>query len=363
MLIILNKRENTMKKIIITYLLILISNSAIQAKDNLYRFSKEIQGFINAKGKVVIPAEYSFVGEFSNCGLSLVNNGKKYGFINKKGQKVIDLKYDYADNFHEGLAYVEIDKEKYFINSKDEKIIDLKKYKQVLKFSEGLAAVFKNVNGETRCGFINTKGEEVIPCKFSVKFLLNEESFIFLEGLAVVGGDNNRAGCIDKKGNIVVPFVYGSLGSFSDGMAVYLDLNNREGGYHRYGFINKKGKIAIKSQFDHSAHFSEGFALITSGYKHYFIDKKGKNLNDKIYVKAKPFSEGLAVVKLQNTVTPWRYINQQGQIAIKLKNVKDAGSFKNGVALILNSNDVYTVINKNGEEVNLININGDIEID
>lgn len=94
----------------------------------------------------------------------------------------------------------------------------LQRYDQIDAFSEGMAAVRR----DGKWGYINLKGEEVIPCQFSDAFPPGQ----FSEGLACVVDDRNEA---DKK------------------------LWNR-----RVGFINKKGEFVITGDY-----FTESLMLGT----------------------------------------------------------------------------------------------------
>lgn len=81
----------------------------------------------------------------------------------------------------------------------------IQRYDQIDAFSEGLAAVRR----DGKWGYINLKGEEVIPCQFSDAFPPGQ----FSEGLACVVDDrseednklwNKRVGFINKKGEFVI---------------------------------------------------------------------------------------------------------------------------------------------------------------
>lgn len=81
----------------------------------------------------------------------------------------------------------------------------LQKYDQIDAFSEGLAAIRR----DGKWGYINLKGEEVIPCQFSDDFPPGQ----FSEGLACVVDErseedkklwNKRVGFINKKGEFVI---------------------------------------------------------------------------------------------------------------------------------------------------------------
>lgn len=60
-------------------------------------------------------------------------------------------------------------------------------------------------------GYINTKGEEIIPCIY-------DYVYYFEEGLAVVEKDSKK-GYIDKEGKEVIPCVYDNASDFANGIA------------------------------------------------------------------------------------------------------------------------------------------------
>jgi hypothetical protein len=64
-------------------------------------------GFIDATGKMVIPAAYEKAYKFS-AGLAAVKTGDKWGFIDKTGKMAIEPRFAAADFFSEGLARVRI---------------------------------------------------------------------------------------------------------------------------------------------------------------------------------------------------------------------------------------------------------------
>lgn len=106
----------------------------------------------------------------------------------------------------------------------------IKNYDKLGTFHEGLALVQRN----GLWGYINTKGDEVIPCSYyNAQF--RYYGFNFSEGLAVVADKNGKC-----------------------------------------GYINKKGEMVIKPQFDHATNFSEGIASVLSGHELNFIRKDGK---------------------------------------------------------------------------------------
>lgn len=101
-----------------------------------------------------------------------------------------------------------------------------KKYNEVHNFSEGFAKV--ELNG--KWGFINQKGEEIIPLKYD-----NVEHFS--EGFAIVKL-NGKYGFINKEGKKIIPIKYDYIHRFSEGFAK-VKLNGK------WGFINTKGKEIV----------------------------------------------------------------------------------------------------------------------
>ena len=110
------------KKITITTLLLLIFctfSQVVFANDLGYtKFcdKKSKCGFKDKTGKIVIPAIYDAVGDFSED-LALVGkenkvnrDTSKWGFIDKTGKIVIAMTYDSATSFSGGRAKVQIGK-------------------------------------------------------------------------------------------------------------------------------------------------------------------------------------------------------------------------------------------------------------
>ena len=94
-------------------------------------------------------------------------------------------------------------------------------------FHEGLALVMKNDS----CGFINTKGEIVIPLQY-------QSGFYFEDGLCPVQ-KNGVWGYIDHSGNVKIPFIFLAASPFEYHRAEVYYNNN----VHK---INPDGKC-IKS--------------------------------------------------------------------------------------------------------------------
>lgn len=116
-----------------------------------------------------------------------------------------------------------------------------------------------------------------------------EDAGSFYGGLADVK-INGKYGFIDKRGKLIAPAIYESVGIFLDRDLTEAQKNGK------YGFINKKGKEVIPFIYDYIPH---GFwqnaevALVKKDGKYGLIDKTGKQVIPFIYdTGSRPF-EGM----------------------------------------------------------------------
>ena len=176
-------------------------------------------------------------------------------------------KYDELGGFNEGLACVKKDGKYGYIDGKGEEVIPCR-YDEVDDFSEGLAAVQK----DGLCGFINKNGEEVVPCRYDRASSFSDDGLAWV----VKGG---LWGVINEKGEEVVPCIYdendgkggGFIYSFSDDGLAWV----RKSGL--CGVINKNGEEVIPCRYDYAGGFSEGLAPAQIGSKWGYVDKKGNS--------------------------------------------------------------------------------------
>lgn len=163
-----------MKHLFIAIAVVLFALSVSAQEEFLFQF-KDAKGKYGFKdmmtNKVVIPAQYDEVGNFMReANLAWVKKNKKYGFIDNKGKLIVPLIYDFALDFTNGRALVNKGRHttedpagykpgKYgFIDKTDKEVIPLI-YTEAEFFNEDRARVG---NGE-KVGFIDPSGKEVIP--------------------------------------------------------------------------------------------------------------------------------------------------------------------------------------------------------
>ena len=111
----------------------------------------------------------------------------------------------------------------------------LEVYDELAPFSEGYAAVKRG----GKWGYINTKGEEIIPCEY-------EEADGFREGCAKVR-KGTETSYIKTKGEDVTPKIYSRKTENEKDMLYELFSINDE---NNWGLQNAKGNIVIKAVYD-----------------------------------------------------------------------------------------------------------------
>ncbi len=251
--------------------------------------------------------------EGTSEGMTKVKYKGKYGFLNEKRQEVIAVQYLSADDFKNGLAKVSLNKKEYGYIDKQGKIIIPLKYEA---FKYGFLNGYTPAQLQGKWGMITDKGKIIIPHQYD--FLDH-----FKGGLAVAGKGGVDAmlfGYLDERGNEVIPFKFTKASLFSGDLASV----QYEG---KYGFIDKKGNVKIPFQYEQTGSFSDGLAAVAVNKKWGFIDNRNNMILKPVYEKAYSYNNGEAEVKLNGQSF---YINKAGE---RLKKGKWLMLFTKGLKL------------------------------
>jgi hypothetical protein len=237
-------------------------------------------GYCNNKGVLVIPLQYSSAETFSE-GIAAVRIKNKWGFIDTSGNTIISPKYNDVGSFHEGLCAVSINHKWGYINSQGKEVIPFE-YGDAREFKNGIAIVSVGQTGEEESEeipgnycLINKFGERICePVYIQIKN--------FCDGLAMVekrdshDSYSTKKGFINTKGEIVVPLLYDTAEDFSEGYAA-VGMKEQEDTSKRrlsqltlednyvYGYVNTKGEVAIQPQFNLANKFINGKAIVSKG--------------------------------------------------------------------------------------------------
>jgi hypothetical protein len=149
------------------------------------------------------------------------------------------------------------------------------------KFSgQGLERV---KNGE-KYGFINVyTGELVTPFEFS-------DTRKPTSGLFWVK-KNNKWGCIDKTGKVRIPFLYDEASGFTRENRAAVAINGK------FGHIDKSGKVRIPLKFDFASYFNNGLSMIRIKDKYGYMDSTGRYVTEIKYDNAFPFDRKTTIAE------------------------------------------------------------------
>lgn len=246
----------------------------------VYQKDTHLYGLIDHCGNFVLSPKYVEMKSFSDdlCPVcSYVNGQKKWGFIDTDGIECIPCQFQEVGDFHDGVVtYSELRKDLKEFNFPDGKHIHPYGYR-----ADGLINIlgktvvepmtyyclYSSNEGLIKCrdfnnlvGFLNSKGEVVIPCRF-------KEASRFINGLSVAENPEGKCGMIDKNGNTIIPFEY-------DSWQLYYDRDNhirtkdnlfvlKKNG--RFGVIDIDCNTIIPHQYDMITITGEGSFLVKQG--------------------------------------------------------------------------------------------------
>ena len=122
------------------------------------------------------------------------------------------IKFDWTSSSpNDSLGVFCTDKKRGYYNSYTGKIVIPAQYRRAWVFSEGLAAVQKN----GMIGFINRKGEVVIPFKYP--YHGNPlSSFVFENGHCIVADTTGKCGVINRKGEWIIHPKYDNIDAYEE---------------------------------------------------------------------------------------------------------------------------------------------------
>jgi len=236
-------------------------------------------GFMNAQGKLMIPAIYNEVGPFQE-GLAVVSKEDLFGIIDKKNQVIVDFQYDEILEFVSNRAIVRKG-EKYGVIDRLGKLIFPLIYDDISLSDQGIYDVVSN--GTNSLFDLNhqavTSVEQVAQTTFSQKMSLQFPTYELVGELdrtsnRAVVKINGQLNYIDSTGKIILttPLEWYadalSLSKFQKGFAVF---RKKE----KYGLIDVNGKVVQKNVYELSGPYT-GFWPVKDKGNWALLDAKGK---------------------------------------------------------------------------------------
>lgn len=238
-----------------------------------------ISTFATLEGSRLTSLDFDYIDSFKE-GLAVVGiQGRGYGYIDASGKMVIPAIYENADEFHNGKAKVKKEGQWYFIDkSGNETKIEStfeKKYEEVGEFYEGLCKVstlklefmdlayhsdYSEIAGTW--GYVDENGTEIVSPQYIYANDFNDGIAIVCKGKWTRDEKwNNKHnsgrywteeelwGAIDKTGKEVIPCVFDEIKKFWDTTDIFAA---HSGGWEKgkWGVIDKNGKWVVEPIFE-----------------------------------------------------------------------------------------------------------------
>jgi WG containing repeat len=200
--------------------------------------------------------------------------------------------------------------------------------------------------GSDYWGYINLKGELIIPAKY-------RKAFEFSDGYAVVLEEGSKQYYfINEKGEKLATEVT----SFGLKEIFGLGVKGFQGGFapvkikDKWGFLDKSGKMAIAAKYTNVGEFYDGYSIGEINKKHFIISSDGSEIpvTDQNVIEVKHFSDGLA--PFTTTDRNSGFLNSKGQVVIPAT-FMSVGYFYGGLAWAKNASKKVGFINQKGEWV------------
>ena len=147
-----------------------VKGKGIFDKLKVYGSSGKYKGVVDGEGISVFPNIYHSVLPFMNDIIKIEGKGNKFGLKKLSGEVILATKYDRIDSLSELVFAVTLEGKLGFMNLKGETVIpfDYDAFDEEVVFYNGLACVKKSRDdGSYRFGYIDHRNEAVIPFQFS----------------------------------------------------------------------------------------------------------------------------------------------------------------------------------------------------
>ena len=284
------------------------------------------KGMIDSQNKIIIPFEYSKVG--NPCHTS---NGNSIVWVEKDGKLGI-----YNDDGKE-LQPCDIDKA-YILteyNSIELSYTDCPSTDYIYIVRNGLTGLISGSTFET-----------IIPCMYEhLSPIKSNKAFYKVNGKWGIIDANNKTIQLAIYDNVEID---GSTLSEQKmpSMAFQSNMYVRNNG--KVGMLKANGEDFIPVKYDSLGMYSDNMLVAKVGDKYGFLNEEGKESVPFVYSQAHNYSEGLAAVVNENG--KYLFIDKSGNVTIKPKEYDRVDNFQNGTCKVYRKDKVWE-IDREGKKV------------
>ncbi|CAG5018244.1 hypothetical protein DYBT9275_05963 [Dyadobacter sp. CECT 9275] len=102
---------------------------------------------------------------------------------------------------------------------------------------------------------------------------------------------NNKWGCMNKKGEMIIPHLFDQATAFTAENRSAVAINGK------FGHIDTTGKFTTPLIYQFASYFSQGISMVRLNNKYGYIDKNGKPVTEIKYHTALPFGKNFAIAE------------------------------------------------------------------
>ena len=300
-----------------------------KGKNGKYGFERIINSI---ESEIIVEPKYDSCNNFFSSPITEVKLNDKWGFMDINGKEITSIKYDFCRSFCHNYdnATVKLDGKWGFVDTNGNEIILSKDYDDIgypcrflfdfevwiygnsefelsQLFYGSIAAVVKN----GKWGFINKKGEEIVPLKYDSASALEYDKIL---SLVKIG---EKWGLMDTNGKEVVPVKYDEFDEYGWYDPNYIAARIDE----KWGILDKTGKEFISIEYDDPPYMRKEYVFVQKNGKRSVLDTAGKEV---IPIKYDNISGGVnntfvvtlngkcgLIDKADKEITPFIYTNMR----------------------------------------------------
>lgn len=254
----------------------------------------------------MVPAIYQWLEHVYNFseGMAAMAQNRKYGFVDTTGKVVVPFKYDKVESFINGIAKVWV--------------------------------------GWRYVGYINRKGEEIIPADFEAMDQANLRRY---HNKYIIGLRDSIYHVFDYSGKEIDSLNYERVGEFDANDKSFLVSNNG-----KWGSLDSNFQVKIPIEYESLEIIFPDKIAASQNNKIGIIDREGKAISSFIFDWIAPFQDGyMNGLALVGTAGKTGLINGYGNLIIPAE-YDEIGEFSNGLAIV-RKNDKYGFANSKGREI------------
>lgn len=306
--------------------------------DTIHSFSEgratviDQHGFktIDESGKELTTKAYSFMGDYKEGRVLFSVTDEKgknlYGFLNRRGKEVIPASYLSASDFQDGRSVVKLKDGTYALINLTGKILQKYDFAYVGLYGEGLLPFQKSSGG--MYGFINEQGKIIIEPRFRWVQPFQGGSAI----VTISDGNHDLSGLIDKKGQFILKPNYHKIIHLGEDRLAIGKAVDPEKPYigEIYALGDTNGHILTGFIFNRIGQYENGAASAANDQFTFFIDKKGRRMN------TLPIVKGNGELHVEKTLI-------KGEIDFRLQYFKKDGELIWRQNAVIPLNEPYSV--------------------